>query len=116
MAIQKLALVALSVLAMTGGTMAAADPIEGTWQTHEGADVGIATCDQGYCLTVSSGQYAGTVIGRMTPKRAGYYEGDISRPGDSQTYSGKAEVKGDTLTITGCVAMVLCSASDWSRK
>ncbi|MBW7055769.1 DUF2147 domain-containing protein [Paracoccus bogoriensis] len=116
-------------LALAAGA-AAADPIEGVWQTQpdEGAfaHVTIAPCGNAFCGTITKAfkdraEYASPNIGRqividMAPQGGGNYQGRVWRPANDRIYAGKASVSGDRMSLSGCVAGgLLCKSQTWVR-
>lgn len=109
---------------------AAADPIEGLWQTQpdEGAfaHVTVAPCGGAFCGTISrtfrdGAEYASPNVGRqividMAPQGGGDYAGRVWRPSNDKVYSGKAAVAGDRMSLSGCIGGgLLCSSQTWVR-
>lgn len=113
MILRRLGLATLAIV-MTAST-AFADPIEGLWKTEAGSTASVATCAQGFCITLKSGTYAGKRIGELTLTKPGRYEGTVTDPADDKTYSGKATVNGSTLKLTGCALAFLCRTQTWAR-
>jgi uncharacterized protein (DUF2147 family) len=123
-------LIIAAAFGLSGVGIAAADPIEGIWQTQpdEGsfALVTIAPCGGAFCGTISK-TYQGKQesqspnIGRqividMTPAGGGAYQGRVWRPANDKIYSGKAEVAGDRMNLSGCVAGgLICKSQTWVR-
>ena len=118
-----------AALTLLGGA-AAADPIEGVWQTQpdEGsfAHVTIAPCGGAFCGMISQtfkdgAAYQSPNIGRqividMTPRGNGAYAGRVWRPANDKVYSGKAEVAGAQMSLSGCVAGgLICKSQTWVR-
>lgn len=116
-------------LALTG-TVAAADPIEGVWQTQpdEGsfAHVTIAPCGGAFCGTISrtfqgTKEYQSPNLGRqividMAPQGSGNYAGKVWRPANNKVYNGKASVQGARMSLSGCVAGgLICKSQTWAR-
>lgn len=110
--------------------MAAADPIEGTWQTQpdDGAYalVEIAPCGPNFCGTIdrtfnAGGEYPSKNIGKtlvidMAAAGAGAYKGKVWRPSNNKIYRGKIALQGDSMRLSGCVAGgLICSKQTWSR-
>lgn len=93
----------------------AADPLEGLWLTEGGADARFSPCDKGLCIEVVSGEFTGQNIGHMVPKGGNKYEGEIRDPADDNTYTGNAQLNGDTLKMQGCV-LIFCQTQHWSRR
>jgi uncharacterized protein (DUF2147 family) len=44
-----------------------------------------------------------------------YYGGTIWAPDQDKTYRSNMTLKGDSLTVRGCVAFVLCRSQNWTR-
>lgn len=120
----------LAAAMMLGATAAMADPIEGTWQTQpdEGsfAYVQVAPCGGAFCGTITrtfkgKEEYKSPNIGRqividMAPQGDGRYAGKVWRPSNDKIYNGKAEVSGDRMSLSGCVAGgLLCKSQTWAR-
>lgn len=97
------------------GAVHAADPIEGDWMTPKGRTAVIAVCQGGFCLSAKDGTKAGIVYGRLAPTGAGLYEGRVDDPETNRTVDFKAKLDGDTLTLSACMAVVLCQSRDWTR-
>lgn len=123
-------------LAMAGAFLvcanlaAAADPIEGIWQTQPDdgafAHVTIAPCGGAYCGVISRTfkdrtEFRSPNLGRqividMAPSGGGAYEGKVWRPANNKIYQGKASVNGDRMSLSGCVAGgLLCKSQTWAR-
>ena len=109
---------------------AAADPIEGLWQTQpdEGsfAHVQIAPCGAAFCGTITrtfkdKTEYQSPNIGKqividMVPQGGGNYKGRVLRPADGKIYNGKADVSGQNMSLAGCVAGgLICKKQSWVR-
>lgn len=112
------------------GTAAAADPIEGVWQTQpdEGsfAHVTIAPCGGAFCGSITrtfqgTSEYPSPNLGRqividMAPQGGGSYAGKVWRPANNKIYNGKASVQGDRMSLSGCVAGgLICKSQTWAR-
>lgn len=106
---------ASAAILLASTTFAFADPIEGNWRTESGATAKIAPCGSSFCITMTSGDYSGRKIGQMTPSGSNKYKGEVTDPTEDKTYSGKAELMGNTLKLEGCVLM-FCKAQNWTRK
>ncbi|RNF34246.1 DUF2147 domain-containing protein [Paracoccus methylarcula] len=126
---RKLFMAAAFLLGATAAA-AAADPIEGVWQTQPDdgafAHVTIAPCGNAFCGTISrtfkdKAEYASPNIGRqividMAAKGGGNYEGKVWRPANNKIYMGKAQVSGEQMSLSGCVAGgLLCKSQTWVR-
>ncbi|MGB3553886.1 MAG: DUF2147 domain-containing protein [Jannaschia sp.] len=123
--------IAAAAIALGGVTVAAAaDPIEGVWQTEvdDGAyaHVTVGPCGAGYCGTItrtfnSSGEYASPnngkqIVREMVPQGGGRYEGTVWRPSNNKIYFGKAEVSGNQMALRGCVAGgLICARQNWVK-
>ena len=123
-------LILAAALVLGGAGFAAADPIEGIWQTQPDdgayAHVKIAPCGDAYCGTItrtfnSGGEYKSENIGKqlvqsMKPAGAGKYEGKVWRPSNNKVYLGKAQVSGKNMQLAGCVAGGLfCAKQAWVK-
>lgn len=118
-----------AAFALSAGA-AAADPIEGVWQTQpdEGsfAHVTIAPCGGAFCGTITRtfkdrAEYASPNVGRqividMAPQGGGNYQGRVWRPANDRIYAGKASVSGNQMSLAGCVAGgLLCKSQNWVK-
>lgn len=105
----------LAVFLALGATSALSDPIEGKWlRPSTGTLVEyVATGDQ-YCGTVLTGEFAGQSIGCLSGKE-GTYSGSLIALDEGKTYKGKATVKGDVMSLKGCV-LIVCKGEDWQRQ
>lgn len=102
-------------LALSLGTAAQAASIEGKWKTQSGANAVISKCGGSFCVKLTSGEFAGKSIGKMSGQGA-KYKGQVTDPSNGKTYSGSATVNGNTLKMRGCVARVLCRTQTWARR
>ncbi len=110
---RKLSLALAATMLFTGAALA--DPIEGNWKTQAGDNASISSCGGSFCIKLTSGEYAGRSIGKMTAKGGGSYTGSITKPSTGKTYSGSAKLSGSSLKMTGCVLAVLCESQTWSK-
>ena len=96
---------------------ALADPIEGTWKRSNGTLIKYAASGGGqYCGTVMTGEYKGQSIGCMSGKD-GSYKGKVNKLDEGKTYSGKASVSGNTLSLSGCVlGGIICQSESLARQ
>lgn len=124
-------IIAAAAIAFAAATaVAAADPIEGVWQTQpdEGsvAHVSIAPCGPAFCGTITrafkdQAPFQSPNIGRqividMAPQGGGAYAGKVWRPANNKIYNGKARVEGDRMSLSGCVAGgLICKSQTWAR-
>lgn len=117
--------------ALAASPALAADP-SGLWRTEatEEGDflvVEIKPCGDRICgEIVSAGNVSGATsdtyehIGRnivtgMAPDGENKWDdGEIWDPTEDKTYSSEMELKGDVLTVEGCV-LVFCRGQDWTR-
>ncbi|MDO5620647.1 MAG: DUF2147 domain-containing protein [Paracoccus sp. (in: a-proteobacteria)] len=109
---------------------ATADPIAGLWQTQPDdghyAFVQIGACGNGFCGKIVKAFEGSTeiqtpnigkdiVIG-MAPQGNGQYRGKVWRPSNDKIYDGKAEVSGNSMKLSGCVAGgMLCKSQTWTK-
>ncbi|PPB81108.1 uncharacterized protein (DUF2147 family) [Albidovulum inexpectatum] len=121
--------VAAALLSLVAG-MAAADPVEGVWQTEPDdgafAHVVIEPCGQAFCGKIArtfraDGEYKSPNLGKtlvidMVPNGPNAYKGKVWRPSNNKIYLGKIKLNGDQLKLSGCVAGgLLCSSQTWVR-
>ncbi|MBS0563945.1 MAG: DUF2147 domain-containing protein [Proteobacteria bacterium] len=128
---KRLALAAL--MALTGGALWAADPVEGVWKTRPDDNgnfgyVRIAPCGDRLCgvlirafdktgAETHSDNIGRKIVWDMTPDGAGGYGGgQVWAPDRDKTYASKMVLSGDTLSVSGCVlGGLICRAQDWTR-
>lgn len=108
-----IALAAASLFAASGAASAAS--IEGQWRTASGATARIAACGNAYCTTILSGEHKGKQIGRMAGS-GNSYSGQITDPSNGKTYSGTAQVSGNSMKLTGCALKIFCRSQTWTRR
>jgi uncharacterized protein (DUF2147 family) len=108
--------IAVLSFVVLGPGAAMADPIEGTWVRPNGTTIRYAATGGQYCGTVLSGPYKGQSIGCMSGS-GGSYRGQVNKLDEGKTYTGKAKVAGNTLTLSGCVlGGVICKGEDLTRR
>jgi uncharacterized protein (DUF2147 family) len=121
----------VAALVVTAGMAAAADPLEGTWRTaaDDNGDSGliqVAPCGNALCgKLVKSYDSAGkekpsTMIGRniiseTQNKGGGTYKGKIYAPDRDKTYSSKLQLKGNMLSVSGCVFGICRNGGTWKK-
>ncbi|WP_102957799.1 DUF2147 domain-containing protein [Mangrovicella endophytica] len=107
---------AIALMLMPLGA-ALADPIEGNWKMPSGYAAKIAPCSGGYCLTYTSGPFAGKQFGKMQRTGDNAYKGtvtDYTKGG--KEYSGKGKIDGGTLSVSGCVlGGLICRSQSLTR-
>ncbi len=123
----KAALIAMVVLA--AGTVQAQD-VDGTWQTETSEEGAYLHVRIGDCAS-SSSEKCGVITGvfnsdnqdikgkpiiwAMQPDGANAWSGGrIWAPDDDKTYRSKMSLRGNTLSVEGCVA-IFCRGQDWIR-
>ena len=104
---------ALLILSLSTAA-AMAEPILGTWRLANGETVTYSRCGNAFCSRIDTGRYQGGTVGRMTGA-APTYTGTVIDPRDGKSYDGRAEVRGNSLVLTGCVARIFCQSQTWSR-
>lgn len=108
-------LMAVGLFTALSAVPALADPIEGAWRTEGGDNAQISACGSSFCIKLTSGEYAGKSIGKMQAAGGGEYTGSITKPSNGKTYSGSANLNGNSLKMTGCVLKILCESQTWNR-
>jgi uncharacterized protein (DUF2147 family) len=108
---------ALGVSFMLATAAVAAEPIEGTWKRPNGTLIRYSATGGGqFCGTVMTGEYKGQSIGCMSGS-GGNYKGKVNKLDEGKTYTGKATVKGNTLSLAGCVmGGLICKSEDLTRQ
>ena len=111
-------------------TVAAADPIEGMWQTQEDdgayAHVKVKPCGPNFCGKIvrtfkDGAEYKSENLGKkividMAPQGDGFYTGEVWRPSNKKIYLGKIQLSGKSMSLKGCVAGGLfCAAQAWKK-
>ncbi len=119
---------ALSLL----GAAAFADPIEGTWKTKPDDNgnyghIKVEPCGAAFCGTlVKSFDSAGKpmksdnigkkIVWDMVAKGDGAYgNGKVWSPDRNKTYNSKMQLKGNNLSVSGCVLGICRDGGTWSR-
>lgn len=104
----------VAAMLLSAGSAFAGEPIEGKWKTASGETAQIAPCGGGFCVTLTTGKYAGRQIGKLAGSGA-EYSGEITDPANDKTYSGYGTVAGTSLKMKGCVLSVLCKSQTWKK-
>ncbi|MBP1876350.1 hypothetical protein LPJGGPFB_05255 [Ensifer adhaerens] len=101
--IRKMAM-ASAMMVLTSGA-AHADPIEGDFRTPKtGATAKVAACGARLCMTYTSGAFKGKQFATFTPTGNGQYSGKlIDLTNGGKEYTGKAEIAGSDIKVSGCV-------------
>lgn len=112
------------------GTAAAADPVEGIWQTQPDdgafAFVQVEMCGAAVCGKIirtfnEQGEYDSPNLGRqividMAPQGDDTYRGQVWRPSNDKIYTGDMTLNGDQLRLQGCVlGGIICASQHWVR-
>lgn len=107
-------LAAYLAIVAASGPVSAFEPIEGLWRTEAGTDALIDRCDGAYCITICTGPYAGSLIGRIDGSGTSY-TGTIIDPEDNKPYQGYGTVSGDYVRLKGCAFVVFCQTQVWRK-
>ena len=119
-----------AALMMAGAAMA--DPVLGTWQTGKDDNgnyghIKVVKCGAAICGTlVKSFSSDGSVLpsentGRqiiwdMQPDGGGAYSGGkVYSPDRDKTYNSKMSLKGNKLSVSGCVLGICRDGGTWTR-
>jgi uncharacterized protein (DUF2147 family) len=97
---------------------AQADIIEGNWlrPDKEATIVRFQACAAGFCAIVQNGKHKGKTAGSMKGTN-GVYRGSLTDLTENKTYKGKANVKGDSADMAGCVlGGLICKHEIWKRR
>jgi uncharacterized protein (DUF2147 family) len=125
----KLTLAALAAVFIAG--TAAADPLEGRWQTAPDDNgnfgfIDVAPCGPALCGTLvvafdSTGtQVESPNVGRLiiwdtVASGEGAYEGRIYAPDRDKEYASSLTLAGDQLSVSGCVFGICRQGGTWVR-
>ena len=113
---KRLMVTTLLALPLMSG-FALADGIEGDWLRPNGILVKISKCGGEFCVVAASGKHKGESAGKMAASGAGKYAGTVTDLEAAKTYSGKATLTGDSLTMSGCVlGGLFCKGENWARQ
>lgn len=121
----------IAVLILSAGTCLA-DPVEGVWKTQPGDTGGylhvtVSKCGEAICGTITQAYKQGGAVSNgyehlgkrmlwdMQAKGDGAYAGGkIWAPDRNKTYKSKMSLSGNSLKVSGCVA-VICRSQNWTR-
>ncbi len=108
---------AAAIFTLSAMPALAEEPIVGSWKRPNGTIIKYEPCGAGtYCGTVMTGEYKGKSIGSMSGKD-GSYKGKVNKLDEGKTYTGKASVKGNTLSLSGCVmGGLICKSENLARQ
>ena len=121
-------LVVLAALILGTTSAIANDAALGLWKSEPGETGGyihvqITKCGEKLCGEIIDvvENDNDTIIGEdiiLNMKIRGdgyYYGGTIWAPDQDKTYRSNMTLNGDSLTVRGCVAFVLCRSQNWTR-
>ena len=121
-------LVVLAALILGTTSAIANDAALGLWKSEPGETGGyihvqITNCGEKLCGEIVDvvENDNDTIIGEdiiLNMKIRGdgyYYGGTIWAPDQDKTYRSNMTLSGDSLTVRGCVAFVLCRSQKWTR-
>lgn len=112
------------------GAAQAADPIYGLWKTEPSDGiyyhVDMGACGAKICgvftkkfkdnKEVTSPAIGKNAIFDMVNRGGNAYVGSAWRPSNDKVYAGKGTLRGDSLTMKGCVfGGLICLGADWER-
>ncbi len=108
---------AAAIFAGSISLVSAAEPIEGTWKRPStGTIVKYSGSGGNFCATVQGGKNNGKSIGCMSGTGANY-NGKLIDLDANKTYTGKAVVNGNSMSLKGCVAGgLICKGETWARQ
>ncbi|MEJ6402643.1 DUF2147 domain-containing protein [Yoonia sp. 2307UL14-13] len=120
-----------AIAAIGLGTMAMADPLEGTWQTGRDDNgnfghIRVAPCGAQLCGTLvrsfdSSGNQISTefdgrnIISQTVARGSGEYRGKVYAPDRDKTYNSRLQLSGNSLSVSGCVLGICRNGGTWTR-
>ena len=110
---------------------AAADPLEGIWQTAKDDNgnfgfVQVQPCGAQLCGTlvrsfdstnaeIDSPNIGRQIISETVAKGDGTYAGKVYSPDRDKTYTSKLVLSGDQLAVSGCVLGICRNGGTWVR-
>ncbi|MEO3415208.1 DUF2147 domain-containing protein [Roseovarius sp. CAU 1744] len=121
----------IAALVLSAGT-GLADPVEGIWKTQPGDSggylhVAVSKCGDAICGVIRKAFEDGgaesadyehlnkRMLWDMQASGDGSYAGGkIWAPDRNKTYKSKMTLSGNTLKVSGCVA-VICRSQNWTR-
>ena len=127
---KKFVLATATVIASAGASFA--DPVLGVWKTQPGDTggylyVNVAKCGDALCGVIQQAYQKGGAVSpayehvgkRMlwdmkADGNGAYSGGKIWAPDRNKTYKSKMSLNGNSLKVSGCVAIV-CRSQTWSR-
>lgn len=110
-------IIATSLVTTIAAPAFAAEAIVGSWKRSNGTVISFAACGTDkYCGTVMTGPHKGKSMGYMSGKD-GSYKGEVNKLDEGKTYTGKASVSGNTLSMSGCVlGGLICKSESLTRQ
>ncbi|MEM7271335.1 MAG: DUF2147 domain-containing protein [Pseudomonadota bacterium] len=123
--------IAAAVVALSAGVAAAGDPT-GVWKSEANDEgnyitVKVEACGDKICGTIIDGHAPDGSVADDYPHKGKpiiwdmvadgeneWDDGRIWAPDEDETYSSQMELKGDVLTVEGCV-LIICRGQDWTR-
>jgi uncharacterized protein (DUF2147 family) len=113
-------------------TVAAADPVEGVWQTKADDNgnfghIQIKPCGAAFCGTlikafdsagkeIDSPNVGKRIVWDMVAYGDGFYDdGKIWSPDRDKTYNSQMTLTGDSLAVEGCVLGICRDGGTWKR-
>jgi uncharacterized protein (DUF2147 family) len=113
-------------------TIAAADPVEGVWQTKADDNgnfghIQIKPCGAAFCGTlikafdsagkeIDSPNVGKRIVWDMVAYGDGFYDdGKIWSPDRDKTYNSQMTLTGDSLAVEGCVLGICRDGGTWKR-
>lgn len=109
-------IVAAMMVSAVAAPALAGEPIEGTWKRSNGTLIQYAPSGGKFCGTVLNNEYKGKSIGCMAGKGADY-KGSVNKLDEGKTYSGKAHVDGNAMTLSGCaLGGLICKSETLARQ
>ncbi|MBK5934381.1 uncharacterized protein (DUF2147 family) [Rhodovulum imhoffii] len=114
------------------GMAQAGDPVEGTWQTRPDDNgnfghVEIRPCGDRFCGTlvraydskgqrIQTGNVGKRIVWDMAPMSDGTYgKGKVWAPDRNKTYNSKMQLRGNVLSVSGCVFGICRDGGSWRR-
>ena len=113
-------IVCAGLIGLSAKSALAASPY-GNWKRPKnGAIIKVYKCAGGLGMKVVSSPRGQSVGSRMMcgAKKSGSqsWSGTLTNPEDGKKYAGTVTVRGNRLTLTGCVLSIFCKSETWRRN
>lgn len=128
---KRIATILAAALALVPMPALAASPLEGTWTNPKrSVTVRIAPCGQNLCGKVVSASAKAkrdaaeggtrnligtTILKNLRPAGTNRWKGQVFMPKANRNAGANLSIRGNRLTVEGCVLGIICKDQTWSR-